>query len=87
MARRVSQRERTQEAHLDDAPLTKRQQLEEDRCSRVPKDLGNDRGRADEQVNTMPQFVVFFFFPFRKNFSSLSFFVLTPFFLVGLSET
>ncbi len=62
MARRVSQRERTQEAHPDDAPLTKRQQLEEDRCSRVPEVLGNDHGRDDDvQVSTKPQFVMLFF--------------------------
>ena len=58
MARRVSQRERTQETHPDDAPLTKRQQLQEDRWSHV---LGNDHGSNDDvQANTKPQFVVLF---------------------------
>ncbi len=61
MARRVSQRERTQEAHPDDAPLTKSQQLQEDRCSHVPEVLGSDHGRNDnKQVQTKPQFVVLF---------------------------
>ena len=61
MARRVSQRERTQEAHPDDAPLTKRQQLQEDRWSHVPEVLGNDHIRNDDvQVHTKPQFVVLF---------------------------
>ena len=59
MARRVSQRERTQEAHPDDVPLTKRQQLQEDRWSHVPEVLGNDHGRNDDvQVSTKPQFVL-----------------------------
>ncbi len=58
MAHRVSQRERTQEAHPDDVPLAKHQQLEEDQCSHVAEVLGNDHGRNDDvQVNTMPQFV------------------------------
>ncbi len=48
MARRVSQRERTQEAHPDEAPLTKRQQLEEKRNDAV-------------HVNKKPKFAVFFF--------------------------
>ena len=56
MARLVSQRERTQEAHPDDEPLTKRQQLEDDRWSHVPEVLGNDHGRNDDLlVDTKPQ--------------------------------
>ncbi len=59
MARRVSQRERTRKAHPEDAPLTKRQHSEEDRCSHVPEVLGQDHGRKDDvQVNTKPRFVV-----------------------------
>ena len=59
MARRVSQRERTQEAHPDDAPLTKRQQLQEDRWSHVPEVLGNDHGRFNDLlVDKKPQFVL-----------------------------
>jgi hypothetical protein len=66
MARRVSQRERTQEAHPDDALLTKRQQLEDDQCSHVPPVLGKDHGRDDDaQVNTHPQFVVLLTLLFR----------------------
>ena len=62
MNHQIFQRERTQEAHPDDALLTKRQQLEEDRWSHVPEVFGNDHGSNDDvQVNTKPQFVVFFF--------------------------
>ncbi len=50
MARRVSQLERTQEAHPDDVSLTKRQQLEEDRWSHVPQVLENDHGRSDDVI-------------------------------------
>ena len=62
MARRVSQRERTQEAHPDDVSLTKRQQLEEDRWSHVPQVLENDHGRSDDVMfDKKPLFAVFFF--------------------------
>ena len=62
MARRISQREGALEIHHDDAPLTKLQQLNEDRGTHVSEVLSKD-GRNDHVlVNTKPLFG--FFFPF-----------------------
>ncbi len=80
MARRVSQREPSQEAHPDDAPLNEHLKLKEYQCSHVPELLGKVHGRKDNvQVNTTSQFVVLLVSPlktvlvFGKRFSIRSF--------------
>ncbi len=80
MARRFSQRERTQEAHPDDAPLTKRQQLEEDPCSHVAEVLEKDHGRDDDvQVNTKTQIVVLLLYLWKHCLSLGNFYCLFHF--------